>query len=102
MTFVTSVFGMTNMDQSANFTSFAIVTLTICVPTYLLIGSLNTATGLNYWMRETDKFYSYIARLTAKSLALVGYKPHWAIAFNAKPRPDPGKPQHFPFTPFTA
>lgn len=45
LTFVTSVFGMTNMPQNPNFVPFGIVTAVICVPTYLLIGVLNSHTG---------------------------------------------------------
>ena len=45
LTFVTSVFGMTNMDPSDSFLPFGIVTAVICIPTYLLIGILNSDTG---------------------------------------------------------
>jgi CorA-like Mg2+ transporter protein len=45
LTFVTSVFGMTNMDPSSTFIPFGIVTAVICIPTYLLIGILNSHTG---------------------------------------------------------
>lgn len=45
LTFVTSVFGMTNMDPSDSFLPFGIVAAVICIPTYLLIGILNSDTG---------------------------------------------------------
>ena len=38
LTFVTSVFGMTNMPQNDNFVRFGIVVATVCVPCYVLIG----------------------------------------------------------------
>jgi hypothetical protein len=44
LTFVTSVFGMTNMDPDENFLHFGIVVLAICVPTYFLIGIINYST----------------------------------------------------------
>jgi len=37
LTFVTSVFGMTNMPQDDDFDHFSWVAIAICVPTYLLI-----------------------------------------------------------------
>jgi CorA-like Mg2+ transporter protein len=47
MTFVTSVFGMTNMPQDDDFTNFGIVTASVCIPTYLLISILNSRIGQN-------------------------------------------------------
>ena len=37
LTFVTSVFGMTNMPQGDNFVRFGIATAAVCLPTYVLI-----------------------------------------------------------------
>jgi CorA-like Mg2+ transporter protein len=45
LTFVTSVFGMTNMPPEDSFIPFGVVTAVICIPTYLLIGILNSHTG---------------------------------------------------------
>jgi CorA-like Mg2+ transporter protein len=45
LTFVTSVFGMTNMPPGDDFLAFGLVTAFICIPTYLLIGILNSHTG---------------------------------------------------------
>ena len=42
LTFVTSVFGMTNMPPNDSFRPFGIVTATICVPTYFFLVSVNS------------------------------------------------------------
>jgi hypothetical protein len=39
--FVTSVFGMTNMNPDEGFAHFGIVTAAVCLPTYFLIGIIN-------------------------------------------------------------
>ncbi|KAF7507974.1 hypothetical protein GJ744_009871 [Endocarpon pusillum] len=45
LTFVTSVFGMTNLPSDETFLPFGIVTAVICIPTYVLIGILNSNSG---------------------------------------------------------
>ncbi|PPJ53180.1 hypothetical protein CBER1_11678 [Cercospora berteroae] len=45
LTFVTSVFGMTNMPEERQYWHFGIVTATVCVLFFILIGSLNTVRG---------------------------------------------------------
>jgi CorA-like Mg2+ transporter protein len=52
LTFVTSVFGMTNMPQEASFWRFGVVMVTVCVPFFLLIGSMNTSTGMRFWQEH--------------------------------------------------
>ena len=59
LTFVTSVFGMTNMDPSASFKSFGIVTLVICVPTYILIASVYTEGGIRLWSHLTEWLHDH-------------------------------------------
>ena len=44
LTFVTSVYGMTNMDPNEGFLHFGITVVTICIPTYFLIGIINYET----------------------------------------------------------
>ncbi|KAI4239959.1 MAG: hypothetical protein L6R40_005390 [Gallowayella cf. fulva] len=78
LTFVTSVFGMTNMDPDEGFLHFGIVTAVVCVPTYFLIGSLNTTSGAHFWRIKTQQFFSSIGRMFASLLALFGFKPQWA------------------------
>jgi hypothetical protein len=59
LTFVTSVFGMTNMPTDGSFWRFGVVIVTVCVPFFLLIGSMNTSRGMKFW---TEQFGSYIKR----------------------------------------
>ena len=76
LTFVTSVFGMTNMDPNDNFVHFGIVTVVICVPTYMLIGSLNTGSGFEFWSTLfTRNFWKHQVGLLC---SIFGYKPDWA------------------------
>ncbi|KAI5356840.1 Putative Mg2+ transporter protein, CorA-like/Zinc transport protein ZntB [Septoria linicola] len=53
LTFVTSVFGMTNMPEERQYWHFGIVTATVCVPFFILIGSLNTVRGMTFWRKKT-------------------------------------------------
>ncbi|KAF7189429.1 hypothetical protein HII31_09274 [Pseudocercospora fuligena] len=60
LTFVTSVFGMTNMSTEHHFWEFGIVTGTVCVPFFILIGSLNTTKGMQFWRAKTHAAITYI------------------------------------------
>ncbi|KAI4687214.1 uncharacterized protein J4E84_005586 [Alternaria hordeiaustralica] len=61
LTFVTSVFGMTNMPESpANFTPFAIVLVTICIPFFSIIGFLSTKYGYSIWAQKTKEFWRWL------------------------------------------
>lgn len=69
LTFVTSVFGMTNMPTVEHYWTFGIVTATVCIPFFLLIGSLNTTRGMEFWRTRWDMgwhsliaFCSWLAR----------------------------------------
>ncbi|RFU29241.1 hypothetical protein B7463_g7108, partial [Scytalidium lignicola] len=62
LTFVTSVFGMSNMPTEHQFLSFAIVMTTVCVPFFLLIGSLNTIRGMEFWRMKTLMVINWITR----------------------------------------
>lgn len=79
-----SVFGMTNMPQNDSFKSFGIVFAVTCVPTYMLIGSLNTTSGLQFWSSKTNQFLTWIGNSFAAFLALFGFKPKWTNAYHAK------------------
>jgi hypothetical protein len=61
LTFVTSIFGMTNMPSDGDFWRFGIVMATVCIPFFLLIGSMNTNRGMKFW---TEQFGSFWARTT--------------------------------------
>jgi len=83
LTFVTSVFGMTNMDPNDSFIRFGVVSLAVCLPTYMLIGSLNTNRGFKFW---TEKIHGLFSALFWKQrfgscLASVGVKAQWAAKY---------------------
>src|SRR5271170_572780 len=63
LTFVTSVFGMTNMPSDANFWRFGVVMVTVCVPFFLLIGSMNTSRGMKFWTEQLGSIWTYIVRI---------------------------------------
>lgn len=74
LTFVTSVFGMTNMPTEHSFWEFGTVLVTVCVPFFLLIGSLNTTKGYEFWkarckevMKSCLWFLAFMSGLTPKS-----------------------------------
>jgi hypothetical protein len=52
---------MTNMPPEDSFKPFGIVTVIICVPTYFLIGSLNSTRGLRFINEKTQALFRYIA-----------------------------------------
>lgn len=52
---------MTNMPEHADrggYKHFAIVTSTVCVPFLILIGSLNTHRGMNWWRTKTKLVFN--------------------------------------------
>ena len=53
LTFVTTVFGMTNMPKDPNFWMFGVVLATVCIPFFVLIGSLNTTRGMRWWREKS-------------------------------------------------
>ena len=57
LTFVTSVYGMTNMPPEDTFLPFAATTAAICLPTYFLIGILNSRTGQNSILKALAKMF---------------------------------------------
>ena len=79
------------MPPEDSFHPFGIVTAIICLPTYTLIGSLNTTSGLQFWTHKTRTFFTWIGMWLAKLLALVGYKPSWTHRDLDKPGFSPGE-----------
>ncbi|KAM3416377.1 hypothetical protein BST61_g7976 [Cercospora zeina] len=59
LTFVTSVFGMTNMPEERQYWHFGIVTSTVCIPFFILIGSLNTVRGMTFWREKTSNGFQH-------------------------------------------
>ncbi len=49
------------MSPDDSFKPFGIVTVIICLPTYMLILSLNTTRGLEFWREKTRALFRYIA-----------------------------------------
>jgi hypothetical protein len=45
---------MENVFYGDHMWMFAVVTVTVCVPFFLLIGSLNSRRGLHFWQRRTS------------------------------------------------
>lgn len=74
LTFVTSVFGMTNMNPNDTFVPFGVVTACICFPTYLLILSLNTTRGLQFWARGPVAVLAYVREAFVSFLTGLGLK----------------------------
>ncbi|KAF2748337.1 hypothetical protein M011DRAFT_485630 [Sporormia fimetaria CBS 119925] len=60
LTFVTSVFGMTNMDTEPQFWQFGITLATVCVPFFLLIGFLNTDSGYRMFIEKTKALWLWL------------------------------------------
>jgi len=82
LTFVTSVFGMTNMPGGDSFHDFGIVLAIICLPTYTLIGSLNTTSGLHFWTHKTRITLHAIGKWLAHCLTFLHYKPRWSHKYH--------------------
>ncbi|USP76253.1 hypothetical protein yc1106_03527 [Curvularia clavata] len=60
LTFVTSIFGMTNMPDRANFVNFGIVLAAICIPFFSIIGFLSTKYGYSIWAQKTKELWRFI------------------------------------------
>ncbi|KAJ4299521.1 hypothetical protein N0V90_004766 [Kalmusia sp. IMI 367209] len=61
LTFVTSVFGMTNMPADPSpFWPFAITLAAVCVPFFSLIGFLSTDFGYRIWAAKTKQVYRWL------------------------------------------
>ena len=66
MMFVTSVFGMTNMPTAQHYWAFGITLATVCVPFFLLIGSLNSTSGMRWWGNKWTSLESLVQRVFRK------------------------------------
>ncbi|KAJ8063454.1 hypothetical protein OCU04_007330 [Sclerotinia nivalis] len=62
LTFVTSVYGMTNMSTAQDFTPFGITMATVCVPFFFLVGALNTTSGMQFWRVRWYRFLGWFGQ----------------------------------------
>ncbi len=62
MTFVTSVFGMTNMPAEHFFRYFAITMAAVCIPFFGLIAFLNTTAGMDFWLNKWQRLRAWVVR----------------------------------------
>lgn len=62
LTFVSSIFGMTNMPTAPHYWMFAITLCAVCIPFFLLIGSLNTKEGYRWWGAKLEWLKESIRR----------------------------------------
>lgn len=65
------------MPPNNSFHLFGIVTVAVCLPTYLLIGFVNTRSGPKWWSRVIGRFFARGLTKFAKFLTLFGYSPTW-------------------------
>jgi len=54
---------MSNMSQEEHFTDFAVVMVVVCLPFFLLIGSLNTTAGMTFWRNKWHNLLDWFKRL---------------------------------------
>lgn len=69
------------MPTVKHYWMFAIVTTTVCVPFFILIGSLNTNKGMHFWRSRTKaaltsmgSFFSWLSRGGRKRPGLISVK----------------------------
>ncbi|KAF1968042.1 hypothetical protein BU23DRAFT_572720 [Bimuria novae-zelandiae CBS 107.79] len=61
LTFVTSVFGMTNMPgHPSTFWPFAATLVAVCIPFFSLIGFLSTDFGYGIWVKKTKQLWRWL------------------------------------------
>ncbi|EXJ82421.1 hypothetical protein A1O3_06234 [Capronia epimyces CBS 606.96] len=65
LTFVTSIYGMTNMPPEDGFLPFAVTTVGICVPTYFLILVVNNRDGIKMVTTALGLFFTRLASCAA-------------------------------------
>jgi hypothetical protein len=62
LTFVTSVFGMTNMPTEHHYWAFGITIAAICIPFFCLIGTLSTSWGFEFGRQKSAAVYAFFVR----------------------------------------
>lgn len=54
---------MTNMPQSPEFWQFGVVLVAVCVPFFVLIGSLNSNRGMLFWQHRVEYLYAKLVKI---------------------------------------
>lgn len=62
LSFVTSVYGMTNMPSEQQYWPFGVTVAAVCVPFFCLIGTLSTRWGFEHAQKKTAAFFSLFSR----------------------------------------
>jgi len=62
--FVGTVFGMRNMPTEGSYRSFAITMTLVCGSFYILVGFLNTTTGMEFWHDKWRRFLDWRTHTT--------------------------------------
>jgi hypothetical protein len=60
LTFVTSIYGMTAMPVEPTFWRFGVTLATVCIPFFLLIGSMNTTVGMQFWQKRVSLAFKWL------------------------------------------
>jgi hypothetical protein len=81
ITFVASIFSMTNMPSRGSYKPFAITVVLVCLPFYLLIGSLNTTSGMEFWR---SKWFQVLRRIIGGIHLPITRTPHADQAYRTR------------------
>ncbi|KIW93125.1 uncharacterized protein Z519_05730 [Cladophialophora bantiana CBS 173.52] len=65
LSYVTGIYGMTNMPPNDSFLPFAITTVGICIPTYLLIVIVNNPHGVKTLLANIGLFFTRVTSIPA-------------------------------------
>jgi hypothetical protein len=85
------------MPPNDTFVHFGIVTVVICLLTYMLIGSLGSYSGFQFWKKHIGLLFSstFYREKLVQGFGLIGYEPKW---LQPKPVARPGKHSHNIYT----
>lgn len=77
LTFVTSVYGMTNMPaEPSSFWPFGLTLATVCLPFFGLVGFLSTDFGYRIWMAKTKALWRWMRPKPNHEDEDGGFEPH--------------------------
>lgn len=64
--FVSSVFGMTNMPISKGFSAFGWTVLGICIPTYVLVGTLYSINKFDFLRKQVGLIWAFLIHFISR------------------------------------